>query len=82
MDRFTMFDSRLALWVKISADDIMKYVVLIFPRKQILKISCKLSHMDLHEMPNPVFWGKIRENATNVSSAELAQSVVESCIAY
>ena len=32
---------------------------------------------NLHEMSNPIFWGKKYENITNLSSAELAQKVVK-----
>ena len=32
---------------------------------------------NLHEMPNPVFWEKIRKNIISLSSTELAQTVVK-----
>ena len=31
---------------------------------------------NLHEMSDPVFWKKIRKNIINLSSAELAQRVL------
>ena len=48
----------LALWVKFSAGDILKYFS-FFSQETVYDISCKLSPMDgdnLHEMSNPVFW--------------------------
>ena len=45
---------RLACWVNISADDMLKYF-LYFPQKTGFDISCRLS---LYEMSNPVFWEK------------------------
>ena len=50
---------RLALWVKNSTDDILKYFFLISLRKQVLTCHQTVSKRDnLHEMPNPVFWEK------------------------
>ena len=45
----------LALWVKFSAGDVLKYF-LLFPRKQILLFHANGDN--LHEMSNPVFWEK------------------------
>ena len=43
----------------------------IFPQKTGFSIGDKL-----HEMLNPVFWGKNKQNITNLSSAELTKRVV------
>ena len=43
-----------ASWVKISADNILKYFSYFFSKKTGSDNSCKLSTMD--EMSNPVFW--------------------------
>ena len=32
---------------------------------------------NLHEMPNPVFWEKIKKNITSLSPAELANRLVK-----
>ena len=53
------FNALIALWVKFSADDILKYFS-YFSQKTGYDISCKLSPNNLHEMSNPVFGGKIR----------------------
>ena len=61
---------RLALLVKFSVTDILKYFS-YFSKKTGFDISCKLSLMS-----NPVFW-KNKKTITNLSSAELTQSVVK-----
>ena len=50
---------RLALWVKFSAEDILKYAF-IFPNKQDLTFYWEIvSNGDnMHIMSNPVFWKK------------------------
>ena len=70
---------RLALWVKFSADDILKSVS-FFSLKTGFNMSCKFS-------PNPIetidmkcqilFSGKNKKNINNLSSAELPKRVVK-----
>ena len=63
----------LALWVKFSADNILKYFI-HFPQKTRLDISCKLSPMETICMKFQIlFTGKHKKKFTNLSSAELAQ---------
>ena len=59
-----------ALWVKFSADDILKYFFYFFLRKQdmILHSNC-LRWWELYEMLDPVFWEN-KNNITNLLSAE------------
>ena len=67
----------LALWVKNSADDILEYFS-YFSKKTGLDISCKLSPVETICMICQIlFSGNKHENITNLSSAELAQSVVK-----
>ena len=58
--------SHFACWVKTSADDILKYFFLVFPRKQDLTFcaNCQI-----------LFSGK--NNNINLSSAEIAHRVVK-----
>ena len=52
-------DKRLALRVKFSADDILKYFFLFFPENRIWHfMQIDSIGDDLHEMSNPVFWEK------------------------
>ena len=61
---------------KISAN--MLKFFLIFLKKQILTFHANyLQWRQLHEMSNPVFLGKIKENIINMSSAEIAHRVVQ-----
>ena len=65
-----------ALWVKISADDILKYF-LIFPKKMRFYISSKLSPKETVYMKcQNLFLRKIIKNIISLSSAELVQRVV------
>ena len=67
---------RLALWVKYSADDILKY----FSQKTGFDISCKLSPMEVICMKCQIlFSGKNKKTITitSLSSAEIAQRVVK-----
>ena len=61
---------RLALWVKISADNISKYFS-NFSKKTGFDISCRHVGDNVHESQT-CFLGKIRKNIINLSSAELA----------
>ena len=63
---------RLALWVKSSAENIVKYFS-YFSLKSGFGIKQIVSNGDnVHDMLNHVFWGKIKKNITKLSSAELA----------
>ena len=65
--------SRLALWVKISADDILKYFS-YFPQKTDLDISCKFSPMETACMVvNPI-------TVNNFASLFKSSSLFHFCI--
>ena len=52
----SMTGQALALWVKFSADDVLKYLLLIFLRKQDPTFLANCLHGDnLHEMSDPLF---------------------------
>ena len=63
---------RLALWVKSSADDILKYFFLFFSRKHDLTFHVKLETICMK--CQILFSGK---NSINLSSAENAHRVVK-----
>ena len=67
----------LALWVKFSADYILKYFSQ-FSLKSGFDISCKLSPMETICMKCQIlFSGKNKKNVINLSSVELAKTVVK-----
>ena len=60
-----------SLWTKL-ADDILMIVPFFFLKKTYFGVSYKLSSGDsLHEMSNPVFWGKSKKKYFKMSSAEI-----------
>ena len=61
----------LACWVKISADDILKYPILIFPDSTFW---CFIHY--LQETSKPIFWQKWEKKNNHLSSAEFAQSIL------
>ena len=67
----------LALWVKISVDEIFKYFFLIFSRKKVLSLhaNCLLGG-NLHEVLKPIFWEKY-DYIIYLSSAEFARRMVK-----
>ena len=68
---------RLALWVKFSADDILKYFS-YFSQKTGFDISCKLSLKETICMKCQIlFSGKNKKNNIILSSAENAQRVLK-----
>ena len=68
---------RLALWVKFSADNILKYFS-YFSQKTGYDISCKLSPKETICMKCQIlFSGKNKKNIINLSSAENAKRVVK-----
>ena len=70
-----MLRQRLALWVKFSADDILKYFSYFFPQKICFDISGKLTPLETIYMKcQNLFSGKNKININNVSSAELAKT--------
>ena len=72
-----MVNLRLALWVKFSADDILKYFS-YFSQKTGFDISCKLSPKKTICMKCQIlFSGKNKKNNIILSSAENAQRVVK-----
>ena len=69
--------SRLALGVKLSADDILKYFF-YFPQKTGFDISSKLSPMETICLKCLIlFSGKNKKMITNLSCAESAQGVIK-----
>ena len=65
------------LWVKFSADDILKYFS-YFLQKKGFDISCKLSPVETICMKCQIlFSGKNKKTVTNLLSAEIAQRVVK-----
>ena len=72
-----MFSYCLALWVKFSADDILKYFF-YFSQKTGYDISCKLSPKETICMKCQIlFFGKNKKKIINLSSAENVQRVVK-----
>ena len=66
-----------ALWVKFSADDILKYFS-YFPQKTGYDISCKLSPKETICMKCQILFSeKNKKNIINLSSAKNAQRVVK-----
>ena len=64
----------LALWVKISADDILKYFYYL-SQKTSFDMSCKLSPMETICMKCQIlFCRKNKKTVINSSSAEFAES--------
>ena len=70
----TYLSLRLALWVKFSADNILKYFS-YFSKKTGYDISCKLETICMK--CQILFFGKNKKNIINLSSAENAQRVVK-----
>ena len=67
----------LALWVKFSADDILKYFS-YFSQKTGFDISCKLSPYETICMKcSTLFSGKNKKNIINLPSTENAHRVVK-----
>ena len=67
----------LSDWIKISADDNLKYFS-YFSQETGFDISCKLSLMETICIKCQIlFSGKNKKNFINLSSAELAQRVVK-----
>ena len=63
-----------ALWVKFSADDILKY----FPQKTGFDISCKLSTLETICMKCQIlFWEENKEKVISLSSAELKRELAK-----
>ena len=59
----------LAICVKFSADNILKYFFLFFPENRIRHFMQIVSIGDnLHEMSNPVFWENTGDNLHEVSN--------------
>ena len=74
---FEMVFNCTTLWVKISADDILKYFFLFYQKIEF-DISCKLSPLETICMKcQTYFLGKIRKNTIILSFAEYAQIVVK-----
>ena len=72
----TVLTKCLALWVKFSVDDILKYFS-DFSQKTGFDISCKFSLLEKICMEcQRSFSGKNKKNITNLSSAELVKRVV------
>ena len=69
----------LSMLGKKSADDIMNWFYSYVFQKIGFDIICKLSPQEnLHEMSDPIFWGKKnKKNIISLSSAEFAQRVVK-----
>ena len=74
-----LFFKCLALWVKFSADNILKYVFLFFPENRFFNISCKLLSMEKIWLETiclncqNLLSGKSMKNVINLLSAKLAQ---------
>ena len=67
---------RLALWVILSADDILKYVS-YFSQKTGFDISCKLPSVETICMKYQILFSRNnKKNIISLSSAQLAQRVV------
>ena len=61
---------RLALWIKSSADDILKYVCLIFLRKQVLIFHVNCLQETICIKCRNLYSRKTYENISKLSSAE------------
>ena len=71
-------DKRLALWLKFSANNILKYFFSYFSWKTGFDVSCKLSPKETICMKcQNLFSGKNKKNIINLLAAELAQIVVK-----
>ena len=64
----------LACWVKISADNLLKYFSYIFQEN---RPSHFIQVVSLLEISKPIFWGKNKKNVISWPSALLVQRVVK-----
>ena len=67
----------LALWVKFSADDILKYIFFLFFPENRIRHFMQIVSETICMKSQILFSGKNKKNITNLLSAELAQRVVK-----